>query len=1024
MQIVKDNNPYKIILGIENLSIYFSSAILSLLTSLSIYKYINPVEIYTDFTVGSITWNAENKFHDYLFLYSFITFYILFLALNFYTIKRIAIENNNYFVSIINRFSLYLLSPALYWFVSSIFIKDADITALYISGALLIFELYLLNLLILSKSIFYFKINEEELFDYLKYSFLIIIFSIISCYAVLYSIMYFFNQFVSSIEYQVNIKLVFKLCAIAAFLSVVWLSGLIANLTDLMKFKSSIIRLLLVFQLPIPFLYLVLIPKKWFLNNTAIQGVDISNFLYFLVLLMVTVSYISLFIKFRKNNYNIRLTSYISSLSIIAILLIIKSPEYLPQSIPIDDYHFGEFLTPWVSLYNYGQIPFYEFTPARGMINYLDGLFSSIFFDGTAINYYSSRAIQYLFVLLITFPVIKYFVGPFISFFIFLFMPFINGLSEIDIFVTFFICFLCYLHNKVSSYSWIIFYALLSLAILVYAPGQGGLAIIATFPIFIYKIYELYAFKNLKIILLTAFILLLIVLSIASSHFGHVVYGALRYGIEQSSINSVAHGIPWINSFSSGKVTYLFEIFRSLWILIPLLSGSIIFYYFQDKKNFKISSYNFLILSIFILSSLYVIRAAGRIDAGSPSRLGFASVWCISMLMPILLFSYNSLNTERRAPYFFLIWFSFSGMVGSLFGASAGLIRFDILNKFNAHQISEGDYSKLAMVKNLFPNMGAGYLDEPHKQRLSNINFILRKVTSDNETYLDLTNRVAQYFYLIRNQPIETGAIYNLVGEKQQNRSINFLERMPPPAVLVSADNMLFDGGGASLRSYYLYKKIILDKNYSVVKYKDQVWLIKKDRINNIQGIEGVYISDLDDSPDSPINVLFNPVDLKLIPSAWGKSSSSLSNKLITTVSSAEISKLPLDLHDLSTDNNEVFIVTGEDPYLSINTSSINLEGKNAGILSLSFSCDKMSAASPNPVLDIRWVSATVPLHLNTIIRLSASNGNLLIPMDVMPSWLLTKNIQFVRLDLEGRNACRSFSLKNISFMNRISISD
>ena len=42
-------------------------------------------------------------------------------------------------------------------------------------------------------------------------------------------------------------------------------------------------------------------------------------------------------------------------------------------------------------------------------------------------------------------------------------------------------------------------------------------------------------------------------------------------------------------------------------------------------------------LRIFLLMTLYIFRAAGRIDPGYMSRLGLTSVWALSLLLPILL---------------------------------------------------------------------------------------------------------------------------------------------------------------------------------------------------------------------------------------------------------------------------------------------------------------------------------------------------------------------------------------------------
>lgn len=51
---------------------------------------------------------------------------------------------------------------------------------------------------------------------------------------------------------------------------------------------------------------------------------------------------------------------------------------------PKDFYHEGEYLLPWKLWYNFGQLPYWEHSPARGIDNYLSGIFASLFFEATA----------------------------------------------------------------------------------------------------------------------------------------------------------------------------------------------------------------------------------------------------------------------------------------------------------------------------------------------------------------------------------------------------------------------------------------------------------------------------------------------------------------------------------------------------------------------------------------------------------------------------------------------------------------
>ena len=74
----------------------------------------------------------------------------------------------------------------------------------------------------------------------------------------------------------------------------------------------------------------------------------------------------------------------------------------------------------------------------------------------------------------------------------FLLMSGINAFSEIDILVTVFLCLNIQGFFKWKPTTWIAIWILLDLTILLYAPGQGALAIIATSPLAFYKLYQAY----------------------------------------------------------------------------------------------------------------------------------------------------------------------------------------------------------------------------------------------------------------------------------------------------------------------------------------------------------------------------------------------------------------------------------------------------------------------------------------------------------------------------------------------------
>ena len=103
-------------------------------------------------------------------------------------------------------------------------------------------------------------------------------------------------------------------------------------------------------------------------------------------------------------------------------------------------------------------------------------------------------------------------------------------------------------------------------------------------------------------------------------------------------------------------------------------------------------------------------------------------------------------------------------------------------------------------------------MQDEHWQRLKKLAVLLDKKLEPNESYLDLTSRNAQYFYLNRMPLIPVTAPYNMASPVQQKDAIRRLEKDLPRLTLLEGQNIIQDGGGLALRNHYLYRFII--KNY------------------------------------------------------------------------------------------------------------------------------------------------------------------------------------------------------------------
>jgi hypothetical protein len=312
------------------------------------------------------------------------------------------------------------------------------------------------------------------------------------------------------------------------------------------------------------------------------------------------------------------------------------------------------------------------------------------------------------------------------------------------------------------------------------------------------------------------------------------------------------------------------------------------------------------------------------------------------------------------------------------------------------------------------PALGTGVMDPAHVGRLSETRRLLDDVLDPGETYLDLTNRHAQYFYFDRRPPIESGAIYNLVAEGQQLRAIAALRRDRPPAVLVSSDNILHDGGPAGLRAPLVYRDALLAPGYAQVVTPRQLWLLRVDRLARLPADGKFRVLDVDGSPSGPLNAVLRPPPLRGIPAAWGRSANRLEAAMALVGGPA--GARPSVVESAVPQGRGRYRVDGRAPAVVLDVAAWNVDGRDGGILSFEFDCERTGAL---PSMEIRWASAGQDCSEEASVQLEGHEGRLMVPLDASPAWLLARKIRVIRIGLVDGRACRTFRIDDVKLLQR-----
>lgn len=635
----------------------------------------------------------------------------------------------------------------------------------------------------------------------------------------------------------------------------------------------------------------------------------------------------------------------------------------------------------------------------------------------------SGKAILFLPFFIIAFFALYPSIGLLPTFLTLVLMPSPGGLFEIDLMVTAGLCILANSFLKQHPIAWLLTWLITSIASILFAPGQGGVFTISTFPLVAFVVYRLIR-GNRKLLIRTAITTAITFCIIALlTPLDEMVFGAIRYGAEQSSLNSTAYGVEWFKSRGSQTfLTYpLWEFIRTAWIVGSVVIGLLIYRVLVEKNPTNPTRFLAYSIPIFLMALLLIPRSAGRIDPGTMSRLGNTTVWVICLLLPIvLLIAFE----QKRKPLILIAIAFLGGVVSSTF---QGLPSFELairqpVETINIAGINLMDGSKVGM-----PGLNNGIVEPDHLKRLLTLKPLFTTLIDPGETYLDLSNRGAQHFYLGYPLPIQSGSTYNLIHTNQQLRALEKLEKNPPPVVLAFANSGYFDGGSAALRTHLLYR--FAAEKYIPFAIDQFILLVRPDRIDRLKNLN-LDQSIGDEFPANGLAGTTRETQLRLLekafevsfidglPSSWGRSLNSLQSQLRPVATMDE--KTPITLHSLEQTDKHRYKITGTQPSLNLDLRALKLDGRDAGLLAFNFSCQSNSAS---PVLKVLWASQTDgALNPNTAIQFKPKPGMQLVPLDAAPRWLLAKGISAVQVALDDPSACTEFTLKDIALFQRAEV--
>ena len=974
------------------------SSALAAATAIGVYLLTEIPEKYPYFTAGNLAWGNGTKTQDYYAIFAFIFSFPLFtILLNHFQSVVFSRQPRNTAAPVIYRRSISGFLPLLVlWLV---FVATSGSRGLLLPGlylfALLTFLFYTLARVVASKlDLEYQVVLPVKLLMRLIVNPLLMWFSVLGAYVFLHRGL--------GLGWPLQI---FEYLSFAIATSV-WVVQLICtfrvrNLSRLVQISRLMTSLS---SLGLPLLFWALVPGNVLAGDQIIELVRPTVALTIVILLFSISAWVGLLSE-RFQSKSGHLKKFLKFLPYLALISFVKIEPSTIMTLPSDDYHYGEFTVPWFSLKADGLLPYADLEPARGLNNYLSGFFSDVFFNGTVSAYSFSNQVAYIFLAAaFTFAAIRWLPSA-VIFTLLLVFPGVNGLSEIDLIVSAFVLLSATALGLKNFFIGISSLSVLSCFIIVFAPGQGALAVLSVLAALLF-------FKKwtVKTRLLGALLFASIQMAcLAIPILGQIYFGALRYGFEQIGMNSVANGIEWKSSVgASGGNIWFFELVRGSWIVVPAMFLAILLTSKQIISKSQMSK--FFSIALTLLTIAFVVRAAGRIDPGF-SRMGFAAIWFFAILVPVFYF------TALRGRYALkpiAALFAFLGLL--IPSISSGILDQPPLARIRAalstQVVSQPSYENSSATQRDFPIIGRAVIDEAQKANLAGMDSVIQKIAGASGTYLDLTNHAAIYAYLKRVPPIQVPAVYNLISLGQQERAIKALEANMPALFLVSNSNIVHDGGNVwGLRSPLFFRWILGQQaNYTFMSENGRVWLVENSKITF--ALENTQLRTIPrEMLPFKLGSVWNVSDLLGLPSSYGGSIQTLAHQLngvnkfskIQTVNSIELQGDSLSL-------------AGEDPYIRFPLTGMERVPGELYFLKFEYTCESNCSYQQNAA--IYWSGPNQPESELRSLRFKLNNGALIVPLFASSYWVFEPgSVQTLRLDFENFDKKSVLTVKNFEIL-------
>ena len=914
-------------------------------------RFFKGAQSYGDLVAGSLVWNNADKSFDFRLFHVFVASFGLIFLLLLGLCRRL--RGDPAMKRTLERALALALVPGAFWLgarVATNSFGTIPFESLFAAAAvvMLLFALSRQRL----------ALGASAIDSLLDSGLLILLFSFFSALGVATALVR-----VAHIGWSIGltVKLVSAVCSSALIATLF----IVLRTTTRDRLEERISRLLFGSQIFLPFLLAIVLPPALLVNGARVLP-RVSVPLVVSLAILAGFGWTALLRNWKRGSKP-RLVAW--ALVGIAVFLAVDQSSF--PTFSGDDFHLGEHLLPWQQLRDFGKLPFVDFVPVHPLMDLFAGAINSALFDGTLANYENSRVILFAVAAGLTFVTVARFANPAVA----LYLAFAANLWDRLLLVPALLAVLCYppLFQKRARWLWCCgFLCLLALA---YNPAVGTAMSLACSPFAIFQTGRLFGEDRRGLKRFFAGIVVIAGICLAIPPIRAVSLGFVEFLIANGRTVMVAHGLEWRAHTTQMPGLYgalasplVWETLRFSWLIVLVAAGCIGVGQLRDGRNARPHT-----LLVNGLCCLFLFGLApwtlNRIDPFMPSRTGEVSYLACLYLLPLLLYAIDKWRWGCVPVFAMMLGFFQQGMAG--FGNSGSkphvaLTLKWLLEKPAAAVTVPAEAIPRSGTALDLPALGEIYATKKRFESLERLNAALQTLLRPGETYLDLTNRQASYFYLGLPSATAYGAPWLAANTRLQKQLLEQIQRQPPPVVWIGPAQ-LHDTGTPALRTFKLYR--YLTSNYVPVAMNAHTFLVEPGRASAWAGTPAEQMELL--------RAAFEMPALGRLPTAWGGSFENLADDFVS-------------VQQLTTANNDVPVADGSATVLGMPAAR---SGRDADFVKFDFASN-LSAKS-NMEIAIRWTSELG----DGSARLTAANGINLLPMGAYPLWLQSRQIS--KIDIE-----------------------